>query len=514
MRISLIPASVFDLLRPHTAFSAAYDSGQRQSEHASTCLEGTRERIVNRISDWVKGDPDNPICWLEGPAGSGKSTVAHTIAKQCDDKKQLAFTFFFSRGKQDRSDTSKFFPTFAYQLATFVPEIQTSMRDALITDPAVPTRRLEHQIKKLIVDPILAITRPASSLIVIIDGLDECSGDAHLLQQFIRLLVDTTVTHHLPFRFLFVSRPEDHIHHIFALPSIQSTYHLSLRDFPARDDVRKYLASNLGQIRDVPRPWPTERDLEVLVDHSQGLFIWASTVVRFVGDGTDFPQQKLQDVMRAHTGIDALYCQVLSEARKFARFAQVIGAIMFLRQNRQSLSVSDLEQFLGLQSGGVRLALRGCRSILAIPNDDTKDRVRPYHASLQEFLVDDSRAKDHFLSPLLHHTSILVDCGKLIVADVENNMEGGQHLDYAWQNWCYHFSLVLFYGEDGGHLDSHVQHWTTFIGRMQQQWLKFFLYKQEGHLSIVSGDLDSVVRNMKVRLFMSYGTSRPLLMDD
>jgi hypothetical protein len=100
----LKPASLFDILEKHVAFNAAYNSGEREAENASTCLEGTREDVIRKISAWVQGNTDFPICWLQRPAGSGKSTVAHTIAKQCADNQKLAFSFFFSGGKLDRSD--------------------------------------------------------------------------------------------------------------------------------------------------------------------------------------------------------------------------------------------------------------------------------------------------------------------------------------------------------------------------------------------------------------------------
>jgi len=480
----LKPASVFDILKQHTAFSAAYNSGERESEHASTCQEGTRRDVIHRISTWVEGSHSYPICWLEGPAGSGKSTISHTIAEQCADKKQLAFSFFFSRGKPDRSDTSKFFPTFAYQLASFMPATQTSMQSALAADPSIPSQRLGDQMGKLIVDTILTIIRPTPSPIIVIDGLDECGGDAGLLQALIRLLVIATTTYQLPFRVLFASRPEPHIQQTFESSPIRGkTYRLALRDFSARDDVRKFLRSGLSNIcemqkdlmRDVPRPWPSQRDLEVLVDRSEGLFIYVSTVVKFVADRNGLPQQKLQVAMSTHTGLDPLYGQVLSEARKFNHFERVIGAIMFLRP---ILTVHELEQFLQLQSGGVRLALRGCQSILVIPNVDKYGTIRPYHASLQDFLTDYDRAGNYFLDAMKHHISILVDCLKLTTADTENNTGGRKHLDYAWQNWCHHFSLVLLYERNDGYIESSLRDWmVAVIIKMQQCHLKLWFYR-------------------------------------
>jgi hypothetical protein len=505
----LKPASLFDVLEKHVAFNAAYNSREREAEHASTCLEGTREDVIRKISGWVQGNTDLPICWLQGPAGSGKSTVAHTIAKQCADDQKLAFSFFFSRGKLDRSDTTKFFPTFAHQLAQFFPAIQSSMQHALAGDVSIPFQRLDDQIKKLIIDPILTIKEPISSMIVVIDGLDECGGEEGLVQKLIWLLVHPTPR--LPFRFLFTSRPETHLEQTFASPSTKSkTYFLALRDFSARDDVRRYLRLHLSDVRerenqlmrDVPRPWPSQNDLKVLVKQSEGLFIYVSTLVKFVADRNGLPQQKLQVVMTAHKGVDPLYDQVLSEARKFQHFDRVIGAIIYLRQ---PLAVSELGQILRLQSSQIRLALRGCQSIFTIPDIDGES-VRPYHASLRDFLTDGNRAKGHFLNPMENHVFILVDCLKLISTSIENDAESGVHLDYACGNWCYHFSLVLVHQGAINFIQSQLgSEVKNFMKKMEKQWLKLWIYKlgDFGVVETVLKDCDFALTRMAVGLIFT-----------
>jgi hypothetical protein len=124
-------------------------------------------------------------------------TILHTIAKQCDDEERLAFSFFFSRGKVDRSVLAKVIPTFAYQLAKSLPAIQPPLLHVLTKDnPFAPHLRLRDQLKNLILDPVLSIQQTVLPMVVIIDGLDECS-DEDLLLQLIHVLVD--VTHYLPF---------------------------------------------------------------------------------------------------------------------------------------------------------------------------------------------------------------------------------------------------------------------------------------------------------------------------
>ncbi len=110
------PGTVFDILEPYTNFSIQYNSGEREAERASMCAENTRERVLRTVEQHLLDGP-GPACVLYGPAGAGKSTIAHTIAKRFDDSNCLAFSCFFSRRNPGRNDLRKFFPSFAYQLA-------------------------------------------------------------------------------------------------------------------------------------------------------------------------------------------------------------------------------------------------------------------------------------------------------------------------------------------------------------------------------------------------------------
>lgn len=492
------------MLKEHTAFNARHNSSERESEHASSCQEGTREAVVSRISAWANNPDSRPVCWLEGPAGSGKSTVAQTIAEQCDKDGCLAVSFFFSRGKRDRSDSTKFFPTFAYQLASFLPAVQKPMRDAVVKKPSIFSLRLRDQIKELILDPMLSIPEPIPSMIVVVDGLDECGGDDRLVRELVRLLVG--VTHQLPFRLLFASRPEVHIRNLF---DSSSTLCIALRDFNALDDVREYLRSHLSEVREEnamlmrnePNPWPSEGDLELLVNQSDGLFIYVSTLVKFVGDGNGLPQQKLREVLKAHKGVDPLYDQVLSQARKCPHFEDVMGAIMFLRE---PLTINQTEQLLHLESGGVRLALSRCVSVLVIPSADNDGCPRPYHASLRDFLTDSTRAKGHYMDGMKYHTALLVNCLKLIQAQLENTVEDNEHLKYACQNWCYHLSLMLSNGGTCQHLDFCLgDSMKAVMVALQGKWLKCWMYKLggEGSLNKVCGYFHDVLERIAVSVF-------------
>lgn len=64
------------------------------------CHPKTRLDILQQIRDWAFQPESKSIFWLSGPAGTGKSTISYTIAKEFEQD-VLAATFFFKRGEGD-----------------------------------------------------------------------------------------------------------------------------------------------------------------------------------------------------------------------------------------------------------------------------------------------------------------------------------------------------------------------------------------------------------------------------
>ena len=201
----------------------------------------------------------------------------------------------------------------------------------------------------------------------------------------------------------------------------------------------------------MPPPWPSADDLWALAEKSEGIFIYASTLVKFVGDKYGQPRKKLQDALKAHTGLDILFEQVLNDAKEYPSFSIVLGAVVVLRDYP---FIGVLPQLLQLDSTeDIRLALRGCGSILLIPEsvDDDEDYVRPYHTSLFDFLKDPKRWKGQFFDVVECQETIVIGCIKLITCGSECNVGS---LTYAYQNWCHHLHMVLSFGKDVTHIQS------------------------------------------------------------
>ncbi|KAF8229658.1 hypothetical protein L208DRAFT_1285722, partial [Tricholoma matsutake] len=177
-----LPRSVFDVLKPHVVLDALYGSRQRSEEHAVTCSPETGIKILEEVRSWADS-MTTPICWLSGPAGTGKTTVAHTIAKEYDKDGKLAASFFFWRKTGDRDDINKLVPTLAWQIAK-IPSAKERMEEALElkNEARIPLSKLslQDQLSKLLVHAPVADTNHAGPHLIVIDGLDECASQERI----------------------------------------------------------------------------------------------------------------------------------------------------------------------------------------------------------------------------------------------------------------------------------------------------------------------------------------------
>ena len=90
------------------AEGAAYDSYENQHDE---CLPGTRIELLRKIEEWTESPHGKCIFWLNGMAGTGKSTISRTIASNLKKNKSLEASHFFKRGKEDRGNVKKLSPT-------------------------------------------------------------------------------------------------------------------------------------------------------------------------------------------------------------------------------------------------------------------------------------------------------------------------------------------------------------------------------------------------------------------
>ncbi|KDR69758.1 hypothetical protein GALMADRAFT_907774 [Galerina marginata CBS 339.88] len=416
--------SAFDRLLEVTAPAAFHNSNDLYDP--PKCHRNTRVAILNKIMEWIRGldseTRDALIMWLYGPAGSGKSAIARSIAECCYEEGILVASYFFSRSDSTRNHGRSLIATIAYQASIRFPEIRDHIIQTVDLDPFIFTRSLEAQLLALIIEPLRkrietgyfdAVTAPR---VVIIDGLDECNSRESQVK-ILSTISRTLQKHHLPLIFLVASRPEHDIMCAFNVGYLKEiTSRLALNDdYHPSDDIRLFLQDKLTEIKDthpfkghIPPLWPSPEVLQSVVDKSSGQFIYASTTVKFIASSRHLPHLRLEIAIGLRPArhempfaeLDALYRHILSSAENYESVLHIL-ALCF--HSFRPDSVCDIETILSLNTGDISRLLCDLASLISVEHrSDSEGRhwreLLVYHASLQDFLFDYSRAQGFYIS--------------------------------------------------------------------------------------------------------------------
>jgi hypothetical protein len=129
------PSDLLDTLRPVS--SAAWEAGMTEG-----CTPDTRILILDEIMTWA-GDPTGScVFWLNGLAGTGKSTIARTVCERLSERALLGASFFVSRQHQERRKASNIVRTLAHQLAIHERAIAGAVCSVLRARPMSASRSL------------------------------------------------------------------------------------------------------------------------------------------------------------------------------------------------------------------------------------------------------------------------------------------------------------------------------------------------------------------------------------
>ena len=452
---------------------AGHDGGDRRG-----CLEGTRKSVLKDIELWLTSEHGQRVFWLNGLAGTGKSTIAQTFADTTFMGGKLGASFFCSRDFEDRSNLKRIFPTLAFQLACHYPHFRKELLRVLKERPNAGQGSLCSQMEKLVVGPLKVAQIPT---LIIVDALDECKDNepASTILSILSRYVDQIPA----VKFFITGRPEPRIRSGFRLESlVPITEVLKLHEVKPEAVDRdiglffKTQLANLARDRsdfDLTEEWPSPSDVKILCKKAAGFFIYASTVVKFVASESDPLVERLALITslpestyeEGKSGVDQLYTKVLQQAfshahvdthQKYLHFQIVVGTVLLLFN---PLSMQGLSELMGSNTQRIRSTVRSLHSLLLVP-ENIEDPIRIFHKSFPDFLTSSDRCQDKQLlvQPINHHTKILLACLRLMEERLKNicNLDDytvpreikdfdtckkaciGNALEYACQFWTRH----------------------------------------------------------------------------
>ena len=444
-------------------------------------------------------------------AGTGKSTIARTVARRYFDQKRLGASFFFARGGGDVGHAGKLFTSFAAQLARNVPQIQRFISDAVTEQSDIANLSLRDQWRHLVFRPMSRLegSSSLSSYLLIVDALDECDNEDHI-RMILQLLAEARLLK-IRLRVLITSRPEVPIRYSFCqIPNVEH------RDFILHDieaaivdhDISIFLNYELrliGQQRSLGAGWPGELAIRLLAQKASGLFIWAATACRFIREGRlvqrrlDIMLQGGKSVTAPENHLNEIYLTVLensshqnyTEEEKedlYNTLREILGSIVILSS---PLSADTLATLLYMPRQDVDQTLKDLHSILDIPDDQTRP-LRLHHPSFRDFLLDKNRCSDlHFwVDERQAHQTLADKCIRLmsnclnrdvcrqeapgtLVTDVESSRIEQclpPEVKYACLYWIQHLKKSDIELHDNGQvhhfLQVHLLHWIEALGWM------------------------------------------------
>ena len=412
------------------ARGAEYRHGERKG-----CLRGTRGAILNSIEIWARDFGRSSVYWLNGLAGTGKSTIAKTTAERLFADGQLGASFFCSRDFEDRRNLQLIFPTLAVQLARKYTEFRLILTPLIQSDPDIAYESLYDQMDKLIVQPL---NESGISTVIVIDALDECEDEepaSAILSVLGRLVSDIPKV-----KFFLTGRPEPRISIGFRLPLLAKMTDVFVLHEVGPDQVRSdiWLFFNTSFSELVGRrcgldDWPTGEQLDQLCERAAGLFVYAAATFKFIDNNKWDPRECLDTLLQSqkigdHEGetLDLLYTSILQEAfgrdkpEYDAKTLSVLGAVVLATN---PLSPSSIAILLGFNVEAVAPLLSLVNSLLIL-QEDANHPVRPFHKSFPDFITDPTRCINprFHISPPDHHAQLLIGCLGLMNRTLEKNM--------------------------------------------------------------------------------------------
>ena len=371
---------------------------------------------------------------LFGQAGTGKSSIAHEVARRFHKMHRLTSSFIFLRREQPVRKAYHLFTTLARDLADRYPSFKIALGKVIKDDTAlrVGTRDYHTLFESLILEPLkdLHIVGP---ILVVIDGLDE-SGDATSRIGLHAFLAKNLVRLPSNFRVVITSRPEHAIESALDEAQAVKIIHMNDDELAAErnDDI-------LAFFRHTFRFHEFSQYVKALVTKAEGLFQWAAVASQLILNPParfEHSEEKcikhLLGSSRNRRGqdlLDDLYQEVLEsyfpseEEESRILFPSVVGQLITSIEPLTIRSLITLRQRASFNEDSyatVTGTLHRLGSLLSNVNSSDKNLpIIPLHTSFRDFLANKDKSRGFYVDVRDAHRQLANSCLNLLLDPVD-----------------------------------------------------------------------------------------------
>ena len=436
-----------------------YDAASPAPRNA--CTKNTRKALLNKLQVWANDKTTTNVYWLNGMAGTGKTTIAYSFSEILRENGSLGGTFFASHLRVDTSDVRCIIPTISLQLAHYFPSLSHLIMDVVDGGPDCSSWSIGKQFLKFMVKPLTVVFRDTKGVpVIILDALDECS-DQSLVAELLSAILKHSKS--FPVKFFITSRPELVLKESFDQSLGHSNFVLhEVEKEVVKSDIELYVKAYLHDKYSRPN-WPAQAELESLVDMCGTLFIYAATVCKYVAQrGRSSMPGRLSDVVKCKlesSGLDhplhILYERILHAAyadandREILEINMALTAVVYVYN---PLSIGAISALMQMSIEHTQAALSSLNSLIYIPSKFDMP-ISTFHASFYDFISNQDFSTKRYLDPRISHKSLALQCLKLIEKEwsakhdvpylaKRNCKEISESLAYACGSWAFHFTYA------------------------------------------------------------------------
>jgi WD40 repeat protein len=447
---------------------------------------GTREWLFGEVTDWINMNTNDSVMWINAVAGVGKSVAAAKLTSLLRGKNQLITSLFLKYNDTRKSDPRVVVRTISYGLCNWYSPIGRKLLQANHQKNKLADMSIGELFNALIVEPLDAIGnyKPDSSVVIMVDALDECSPREQLLSLLAWRFVELNKSR--PWlKLLLTSRPEADI--VAAFDGVP-TKEIKPSSENNIKDLRMFIIHRLHDLPESDKETAAEIILHeqsenspnALEQHSVSAdsaktFVWINLILKTMEERrktTPLTLEVIKEVNGSASDIGDLYRKTFEKIYAQSSDQRTLVTLLSALTTSQAIltpaMIRDLF-FYDIEEAEAHARIHQClssfRLVLAADfnQDNHHQQVKFNHKSVADYLLGDVSKTEPFhvsprfhtefakscLSLMLRHEPVINICG---ISDFHDNIPDMQDkvqekispsLRYCVVHWITHFAWCL-----------------------------------------------------------------------
>ena len=332
-----------------------------------------RKWLFESFEKWLNSESDSRVFCIIGQAGSGKTAF---VSKLCETHMSVAAIHFCRYNNDERANPKRAITSLAYHLSTQLPEYKEQL--LLLNDlDSLQEKNVHRLFEYLFIEPLQKIKPHSEKIVLIIDALDEATKN--MRNDLIDLIVSDFQKLPKWLNFVVTTRPEIDIER--KLKHLKP-FVINNSSSSNLDDIRGFLSVNL-------KPYlvgikNSEELIETIVKKSQGVFLYASEILKSVESG----MLRVEDAVNFPDGLSNIYLNYFE--RMFILNAQYdyktdIRPLMeVIAVSLEPLHEDIIKDILQIDD----YAFDDIKEYIHVLFPSERAYIEPLHKSLNDWLID------------------------------------------------------------------------------------------------------------------------------